>query len=158
MSPIGTTPVVIHPDTLKEHFSLTLLTSLTHDPPAYVDIREESNTQHDFLRFLEGAVQAGYLGEGDVLVMDNAAVHFARDTFEAIDELCASACFTIRFLPAYSPEYNPCELIFSQLKRWLRQNRSPQESLHLTVLRGIATISDETVIKYYEHCVNALYN
>ena len=50
-----------------------------------------------------------------VIVMDNNSTH--------LDEVIASAIeaegHIIRFLPPYSPDFNPIELAFSVLKAWL---------------------------------------
>jgi transposase len=57
------------------------------------------------------------LRSGDVVIMDNLSSHkraSVRDRIEA-----ASA--TLRFLPPYSPDFNPIEKAFSRLKAMLRK-------------------------------------
>ena len=53
-----------------------------------------------------------------VIVMDNNSTH--------LDEVIASAIeaegHIVRFLPPYSPDFNPIELTFSVLKAWLQRN------------------------------------
>ena len=56
---------------------------------------------------------------GDVLVLDNAAIHHAAGVWDALDAIFAAAGITVLFLPVYSPELNPAELIFSQSKTLL---------------------------------------
>jgi transposase len=56
------------------------------------------------------------LKPGDVVVLDNLACH---KTAEAA-RLVAAAGAELRFLPAYSPDLNPIERMFSKLKAWLR--------------------------------------
>lgn len=56
------------------------------------------------------------LGPGHVLVLDNLSVHKTAAARAAVE---AAGC-TLCFLPAYSPDFNPIELIFSQLKAHLR--------------------------------------
>ena len=56
------------------------------------------------------------LRPGDIVVMDNLTCH---KTAEAA-RLIAAAGAELRFLPAYSPDLNPIERMFSKLKAWLR--------------------------------------
>lgn len=52
------------------------------------------------------------LTPGTTVVLDNLSVHKNAAVREAIE---AAGCF-LRFLPAYSPDLNPIELAFAQLK------------------------------------------
>lgn len=56
------------------------------------------------------------LGPGRVLVLDNLSVHKTAAARTAVEAAGCQLCF----LPAYSPDFNPIELIFSQLKAHLR--------------------------------------
>src|SRR6185437_12166179 len=57
------------------------------------------------------------LRPGDIVVMDNLAAH-KRDE---VAELIAAAGAELRFLPPYSPDLNPIEQAFAQLKAHLRK-------------------------------------
>ena len=39
-----------------------------------------------------------------------------------IEEAIRAADYLIRYLPPYSPDYNPIELSFSILKSWIKRN------------------------------------
>jgi transposase len=56
------------------------------------------------------------LAAGDVVVMDNLAVHKRAGVAAAIEAVGA----TVVFLPPYSPDLNPIEKAFSKLKARLR--------------------------------------
>lgn len=56
------------------------------------------------------------LRPGQVVILDNLSVHKTPVARQAIE---AAGC-QLRFLPAYSPDFNPIELIFSRLKAHLR--------------------------------------
>jgi transposase len=56
------------------------------------------------------------LRPGDIVVMDNLSAHKTGASVAAI----RAAGAEVRFLPAYSPDLNPIELMFSKLKEWLR--------------------------------------
>jgi len=64
---------------------LTKLTDLHH--PILVDLREESNTQWDFLSVIKYALDSGFLQNGDILVVDNACVHGGAETLEVLLQL-----------------------------------------------------------------------
>jgi transposase len=57
-------------------------------------------------------VLAPTLRRGDVVVLDNLAVHKKPEVRAAIE----AAGTHIRFLPPYSPHFNPIELAFAKLK------------------------------------------
>jgi transposase len=59
------------------------------------------------------------LRPGDVVVLDNLAVHKHPAIRAAIEAAGAS----LRFLPPYSPDFNPIEQAFAKLKAFLRAAR-----------------------------------
>ena len=56
------------------------------------------------------------LRPGDIVVMDNLACHKTAEVARLIE----AAGARVRYLPAYSPDLNPIERLFSKLKAWLR--------------------------------------
>ena len=73
-----------------------------------------------FLGFIEKYL-APKLRPGDVVVMDNLAVHKVAGVEEALRAVGAKAWF----LPPYSPDLNPIEQAWSQAKSWLRKKSPP---------------------------------
>jgi len=59
------------------------------------------------------------LRRGDVVVLDNLAAHKQPEVRAAIEQAGAH----LRFLPPYSPDFNPIELAFAKLKAFLRAER-----------------------------------
>ena len=68
-----------------------------------------------FLAYVE-QVLVPTLHPGDVVVLDNLAAHKQPAVRMAI----AQAGAHVRFLPPYSPDFNPIELAFAKLKAFLR--------------------------------------
>lgn len=62
-------------------------------------------------------VLAPELKPGDIVVMDNLGSHKSPKVEAAI----AAAGASLRYLPAYSPDFNPIEMAFSKLKAGLRK-------------------------------------
>ena len=60
------------------------------------------------------------LRPGDVVVLDNLAVHKQP---EVRSRHRSTAGAHLRFLPPYSPDFNPIELAFAKLKAFLRAAR-----------------------------------
>ena len=71
-----------------------------------------------FLAYVE-QVLVPTLHAGDVVVLDNLAVHKQPAVHAAVEAVGA----TIRFLPPYSPDFNPIEQAFAKLKAFLRAMR-----------------------------------
>jgi len=61
--------------------------------------------------------RAVQLHPGDVVIMDNLSSHKRAAVKERIEAIGA----TLRFLPPYSPDFNPIEKAFSRLKAMLRK-------------------------------------
>lgn len=69
-----------------------------------------------FLAYVE-QVLAPTLRPGDIVVMDNLPAHKPPAIREAIERAGAQ----LRFLPPYSPDFNPIEMAFSKIKAFLRK-------------------------------------
>jgi transposase len=71
-----------------------------------------------FLAYVD-QVLAPELQPGDVVIINNLSSHKGAD----VRELIEAAGATLRFLPPYSPDFNPIEQAFSKLKAHLRKGR-----------------------------------
>lgn len=69
-----------------------------------------------FLAYVE-QVLVPTLRPGDIVVMDNLPAHKPIAIRLAIEAAGAQ----LRFLPPYSPDFNPIEMVFSKLKAELRK-------------------------------------
>jgi transposase len=68
-----------------------------------------------FLAWVEQSL-APSLRHGDTVIMDNLPAHKVQGVQEAIEGVGAN----LRYLPPYSPDFNPIEMVFSKLKALLR--------------------------------------
>lgn len=66
------------------------------------------------------------LKAGQFVVMDNAAFHKSQKTKELIESV---GCKVI-FLPPYSPDFNPIEKFWANMKRWIRSKISCFDELY----------------------------
>lgn len=101
-----------------------------------------------FLAYVE-QVLGPTLRPGDVVVLDNLAVHTQPEVRAAI----SAAGATVRFLPPYSPDFNPIELAFAKLKAFLRAAR-PRSFDQVTSLMAIALelFTPLECANYIRHC------
>ena len=80
---------------------------------------ERSMKSDDFLAFIQVNL-APHLKAGDVVVMDNLNSHHRVEVREIIESVGAS----VEYLPVYAPEFNPIEMMWSQLKSLVRKFRT----------------------------------
>lgn len=69
-----------------------------------------------FLAYVE-QVLVPTLKPGDIVVMDNLPAHRMTGVRTAIEKAGAE----LRYLPPYSPDFNPIEMAFSKLKAFLKK-------------------------------------
>ena len=133
---------------------LTLITTLctSATKPYAFTLREGSNTAIDFLNSIKAFAAQNLFKPGDYLILDNARVHDSQEIILDLDNLATQYGLYIRFLPSYSPELNPCELIFAQVKNYIRNNRIEEDFTTILVL-AFQTISFFNVIQYYSKCI-----
>jgi transposase len=83
------------------------------------------------------------------VVLDNLVVHKQPAVRAAIEAVGAQ----IRFLPPYSPDFNPIELAFAKLKAFLRAAR-PRSFDHVSDLIAIALgfFTPSECRNYVRHC------
>ena len=89
------------------------------------------------------------LRRGDVVVLDNLAVHKQPEVRLAIEQAGAH----LRFLPPYSPDFNPIEMAFAKLKAFFRTAR-PRTFAQVCELMAAALglfMPDECA-NYVTHC------
>ncbi len=116
----------------------------THAPCVF----EGAVTSELFVRWLrEWLVPT--LAPGTTVVLDNLAVHRNADVRPAIE---GAGCH-LRYLPPYSPDFNPIELAFSTLKTHLRGVAARSFETVLTAIgTGLDQITTADIRGYYDHC------
>lgn len=94
-------------------------------------------------------VLASELRPGDLVVMDNLSSHKRTRTRELIEATGAS----VLFLPPYSPDLNPIEMIFAKVKHLLRSLASrTREALWEKMQCVLDQITASDAINCFRHC------
>src|SRR6478735_105526 len=102
--------------------------------------------------FIAGLRQTGIvaptLKRGDIVVVDNVPFHKVAGVETTIRATGAS----LRYLPQYSPDLNPIELVFHPLKTFLRKAAERTiEGLHRCVRSYIRALDPSECSGYFRH-------
>ena len=100
-----------------------------------------------FLAYIE-QVLAPSLDKGDIVFMDNLRTHKIDGVAEALRAVGAD----VRYLPAYSPDLNPIEMLFAKLKSALRKGAARTvEALWRLIGKLVKSIAPEECRNYFRH-------
>ena len=100
-----------------------------------------------FLTYVE-QVLAPSLTKGDVVFMDNLRTHKVDGVREALRAVGA----IVRYLPAYSPDFNPIEQAFAKLKAALRKGAARSvEALWKLIGKLVKEFAPAECANYFRH-------
>src|SRR5687767_15270761 len=101
-----------------------------------------------FLAYVE-QVLAPTLRPGDVVVLDNLVMHKQPEVQAEIERVGAR----LRFLPPYSPDFNPIEQAFAKLKAFLRaaRPRNFDQVVELVAI-ALALFTPRECQNFVQHC------
>lgn len=86
---------------------------------------------------------------GEIVVMDNLASHKVKGVREAIED---AGC-DLWYLPAYSPDLNPIEKLWSKVKSWLRRvSAATVEVFYEAIADALRAVGPEECANYFKAC------
>ena len=89
------------------------------------------------------------LRPGDVVIMDNLSPHKSEPTLSLINDAGAQ----ILFLPAYSPDLNPIEKMWSKVKNCLRSAEARTEAaLTEAIASALAMVTTQDAMNWFACC------
>ena len=148
VGPRGETVYATNTIDLNETIKVFLLTNCTRSPPVFVTMQSGSggsdgvgsggNNGYDFMNFILTCIRQGALVAGDILVLDNAPIHKRNSIMGMLAAVLRAAQVSLVFLPTYSPELNPCELVFAQCKHYLHYHRRLSHLFWYEIARAFA--------------------
>lgn len=95
------------------------------------------------------AILAPTLRPGDIVVMDNLRPHKHADTIALITRAGAS----VRFLPAYSPDLNPIEMMWSKVKTLLRTAEArTADQLQRAIAQALQRVTPQDAAHWFAAC------
>jgi len=76
-------------------------------------------------------------------------VHTSKLVREVLDELG----ITVLFLPVYSPDFNPIELMWAYIKCILRKLKArTNDALINAAVQALDCVTPEHVVSWFKHC------
>ena len=103
----------------------------------------------DVFEAFVGQVLVPQLKSGDVVVLDNLSSHKRSRTRDLIE----SAGAQLLFLPPYSPDLNPIEMVFSKIKQLLRGLACrTRDALWQAMQSVLDRITAADAVHCFQHC------
>lgn len=96
--------------------TMTFIAALRHDQITAPCVFDGPMNGERFLAYIKQCL-APTLKAGDIVIMDNLSSHKSS----AVKMAIRAAGARLFFLPPYSPDLNPIEMVFAKLKRLLRK-------------------------------------
>lgn len=126
----------------------TMISSVRLDGTcAHAELPGATN-QQTFLAYVRETL-VPTLRPGDIVIMDNLRLHKHADVKAAIEAVGAR----LDFLPAYSPDLNPIEKMWSKVKAHLRRlGARTHEALLLAIADAIASVTPSDVAGWFAAC------
>jgi transposase len=89
------------------------------------------------------------LRHGDIVIMDNLSAH--KNSFDT--RKFTSQGITIKYLPAYSPDLNPVEKMWSKVKTKLRESQATDaDTLFQAIAEAFRSITVSNAKGWFESC------
>lgn len=128
--------------------SLTLIGALSVQGLRAAQLLDGALNQRSFAYYITQCL-GPQLKRGDVLVMDNLAVH----KLAGVAEWLAERGVEVLFLPPYSPDFSPVECAWSKLKTRLRTAQArTRKALHAALVDAINWITSQDAANWFDHC------
>jgi transposase len=109
----------------------------------------EGATDTEVFRAYVRQVLCPTLHSGEVVIMDNLSPHKSDPTLRLIEQKGAQ----VLFLPAYSPDLNPIEPMWSKVKTFLRKAQArTQPALIQAIGAALASVTAQDAINWFAHC------
>ncbi len=89
------------------------------------------------------------LRQGDIVVLDNLGAHKSA----AVEAAIRSAGATVEYLPAYSPDLNPIEKMWSKIKAILRAARArTSRALNAAIRKAFSSVTSDDALSWFVSC------
>lgn len=109
----------------------------------------EGTTDTEVFRAYVREVLCPTLRNGDLVIMDNLSPHKNDLTLDLIMQAGAS----VAFLPAYSPDLNPIEKMWSKVKQCLRSNEArTRDTLTAAIAAALRSVTRQDAVNWFASC------
>ena len=89
------------------------------------------------------------LSKGDIVIMDNLTSHKVAGVVDSITAVGA----TVVYLPAYSPDFNPIEMMWSKIKAYLKKVKArTKEALETAIAEALDRVTTSDILAWFAEC------
>ena len=86
------------------------------------------------------------LHKGDIVIMDNLTSHKVKGVTDSIIAAGAS----VIYLPPYSPDFNPIEMMWSKMKAYLRKIKArTRELLEIAIAEALGHVTKSDILAWF---------
>lgn len=129
--------------------NLSVLGALDSEGIVAFTHREGAMTREDVEHFFEQDLLPR-LGSGSVLVLDNASIHKGG----RLEELAQAAGCRILYLPPYSPDFNPIEMVWAFVKALVRSEPPRDEPTRRSAVeKALSQVTPALASACFRHCL-----
>ena len=109
----------------------------------------EGATDAESFRVYVAELLVPTLRPGDIVIMDNLSAHKSDQTLALIQAAGAQ----VQFLPAYSPDLNPIEKMWSKIKSLLRSAEArTKDQLVAAIGQALAQVTAKDALGWFASC------
>ena len=139
----------VHANTPHGHWQTTTMISSIRLDGTTACMALEGTTDTESFRAYVRQVLLPTLRPGDLVIMDNLSPHKSDPTLALITNAGAQ----VLFLPAYSPDLNPIEKMWSKIKSLLRtaEARTPAD-LITAIGQALAKVTSQDALGWFVSC------
>ena len=124
---------------------LTLLSAINKDGFVQNKLIEGSVDSNIYLSFIKDNLENF---KNKCILHDNARIHHTK----ILKEFCCNNNIQLLYIPPYTPEFNPIELIFSILKTHFRKLK--HNNLIEDIYNTLTEVKKESFLKCYTHVIS----
>ncbi len=125
-----------------------MISSIRRDGSTAAMTVDGATTSEVFRAYVQH-ILAPTLRPGDIVVLDNLSPHKDKAALALIEQAGAE----VRFLPPYSPDFNPIEKMWSKVKTLLRSAKARTDDALLTAIgAALAKVTAQDAEGWFASC------
>jgi len=139
----------VHASAPAGHWQTTTMISSIRLDGSTACLAIDGATDTEVFRAYVREVLCPTLRAGDIVIMDNLSPHKNDLTLDLMVQAGAS----VAFLPAYSPDFNPIEKMWSKVKQFLRSAEArTRETLMEAIAAALRSVTRQDAVNWFASC------
>jgi transposase len=131
------------------HWCRTTVISAIRIDGTTISMSVEGSTDSEAFKTYISKMLCKALHAGDIVIMDNLTSHKVSGIEESIKAVKAD----LRYLPPYSPDFNPIEKMWSKIKAILRKLKArTEDDLFEALAQALKSVTMSDAIAWFESC------